>query len=638
MRLKSVHVQKFRNVLDAQSFELDPQVTALVGKNESGKTAILEAIYRINPVHAAAFDETAHYPRWRLTADRRSGTIDDIPAVRAVFELEAADLAAVEAVFGDGVLTEPTLAVERYYNKKPVYEVKVDAGQAFINVIDAVGTPLALSEMLDGDERLLGNAKKALAALLDPDSDSAWTEEDRTALVDEITRRLDGSNTAGAVGALLQARLPKMFYFSDYETLPGRINVTELSGSEAPGQSQEQTARALLKLAYTDVSALTDEDFEERTAELEAVSNELTRHVFKYWKQNEDLSIQIVSDKVTEPTGYNGQSAVVRYLDVRVRDARHGFTNNFDQRSNGFKWFFSFLAAFSEFQDYEHGVVVLLDEPALTLHGRAQADFLRYIEEELSASTQVIYTTHSPFMVDASQLQRARIVEDKGADVGSVVSKEALTVGEDSLFPLQAALGYDIAQNLFVGPDNLVLEGTSDYTYLRVISDHLVSEGRTGLDARWRLLPAGSASNIPTFVALIGKALDVTILVDGSTRSGVQKLTNMVDAGLLTKKRILLTDQFCTVQGSDIEDLFSVGDYLTLYNGAFGTTLKVGDLNGTDRIISRISRHIGRDFNEHGRPADFLLRNSDKLVGKFSKTTVDNFEALFTAINGTLTP
>jgi predicted ATP-dependent endonuclease of OLD family len=117
-------------------------------------------------------------------------------------------------------------------------------------------------------------------------------------------------------------------------------------------------------------------------------------------------------------------------------------------------------------------VVVLLDEPALTLHARAQQDFLRFINERLSPKHQVIYTTHSPFMVETGHLERARIVEDKGPDRGAEVTTEVLATDRDSLFPLQAALGYDIAQNLFVGPNNLLVEGTSDFTYLTLISDH----------------------------------------------------------------------------------------------------------------------------------------------------------------------
>src|SRR5665811_2632545 len=133
--------------------------------------------------------------------------------------------------------------------------------------------------------------------------------------------------------------------------------------------------------------------------------------------------VSLEVDKVTEPASshHGGQTAVARYLDVRVRDSKHGFTGNFGQRSSGFQWFFSFLAAFSEFENHEHGVIVLLDEPALNLHGRAQADFLRFINERLAAKSQVVYTTHSPFMVEPSKLERVRIVEDKSGREGASV-------------------------------------------------------------------------------------------------------------------------------------------------------------------------------------------------------------------------
>jgi predicted ATPase len=635
MKLSSVHVKNFRSIADSTEVAIDPEVTALVGRNESGKTAFLEALYRINPAQDALFNESAHYPRWRLIADRRAGTINAVPALMATFTIDEDDRMSVVSLLGEGVLEGDLLTISRDYTNTASFSVTVNPRRALQNVFADIETSVALQSILEGDAALLGNAAKALKAAV-PSEDEEWTATERDAVVVEIERRTKGQNTQGAVASILRARPPKMFYFADYQTLPGRINVTELAGNETPGQSDTQTARALLKLAYTDVESLTDEDFEERTAELEAVSNDLTKRVLSYWRQNDDLSIQINADKVTTQNTYNGQSAVVRYLDVRVRDARHGFTNNFDQRSNGFKWFFSFLAAFSEFENYEHGVVVLLDEPALTLHGKAQADFLDYIDGDLSKIAQVVYTTHSPFLVDAARLDRVRIVEDKGGQVGSVVSSEALSVGEDSLFPLQAALGYDIAQNLFIGRDNLVLEGTSDFTYLVVMSDHLISLGRVGLDPRWRLLPAGSASNIPAFVALIGRSLDVTVVIDGSTKASVQRLQALGERGLLAKKRLLLTDEYTTVQGSDIEDLFSVGDYLTMYNGAFGGSIKAADLNGKDRIVARLSRYLESDFTAHGRPADYLLRNRDRVVPKFSATTLSNFEKLFVAVNATL--
>lgn len=118
----------------------------------------------------------------------------------------------------------------------------------------------------------------------------------------------------------------------------------------------------------------------------------------------------------------------------------------------------------------------------------------------------------------------------------------------------------------------------------------------------------------------------------------MQKLGNLADRGLLSKKRILLTDAFTDgVTPSDVEDLFEVADYIKLYNAAFATKIKVGDLDGTDRIIARISRATGSPFADHGRPADVLLRQRDKLAPTLSEATVGRFEKLFEALNATLT-
>ena len=94
-------------------------------------------------------------------------------------------------------------------------------------------------------------------------------------------------------------------------------------------------------------------------------------------------------------------------------------TTNFGERSGGFVWFFSFVAAFSELRDAER-LVLLLDEPGLSLHAAGQADLLRYLDEQLAGGHpgehpgehRVVYTTHSPFMVDATRPHRVRTVED----------------------------------------------------------------------------------------------------------------------------------------------------------------------------------------------------------------------------------
>jgi predicted ATP-dependent endonuclease of OLD family len=191
----------------------------------------------------------------------------------------------------------------------------------------------------------------------------------------------------------------------------------------------------------------------------------------------------------------------------------------FDERSSGFQWFFSFLTAFSRYEYDDTPVIILLDEPALGLHAKAQKDFLRFIEERLAKRCQVIYTTHSPFMIQPDHLERARLVEDKGRETGSVTTSDVLTTDSDTLFPLQAALGYDIAQHLFIAKDNLVVEGPSDFLFMETISSHLREIGREGLDPRWSIMPLDGADVIPAFVALLGNHLDVTVVVDARRRS-----------------------------------------------------------------------------------------------------------------------
>lgn len=639
MKLLSFRIEKFRNILDSDTVTVQEDVTCLVGKNESGKTAALTALYRLKPAYGEKFVISEHYPRWLLTKDRKSGTTNSAQPISAQFELSDADIQAVEECLGCDALADRNFVYGRTYTGT-VATLNLRHHNIVRHMLDSADSSSAVRKKFAAASTAESLRDEVVAAIADfDDSDEPDVELDDLRQLSAVIEDMIGESTAWQRAvSILRERMPKFFYFSQYSVLPGRVALDEVdSGKEGPASSELQTVRALLELAGTSTESLRDDDYEERTAEMEAVSNDLTDQVFEYWTQNEQLEVKIDIDKQTiqtqHPHGGTNRQAVATYLDIRVKDKRHGFTSNFGQRSAGFQWFFSFLAAFSEFGD-DDNVIVLLDEPGLALHAKAQADFLRFIDERLAPSVQVIYTTHSPFMVETSKLDRVRVVEDKGAKLGTVISSEVLSVGNDTLFPLQAALGYDVAQSLFIGPNNLLVEGTSDFTYLTIISDHLKSLGREGLDDDWRILPTGGVNSVPAFVALIGRSLDVTVLVDSGAQ-GTQRLTNLAKEGLLGSKRLLMIGQVTGAKQADIEDLFEVGDYLTLYNRAFGTKIYKSKLQPGTRIIDRIGRTQGHDFTDHGKPADVLLRDRLKLVAKFSTETLDNFEAVIKLINAT---
>ena len=446
---------------------------------------------------------------------------------------------------------------------------------------------------------------------------------------------LNGKDFNGAAWQVVWAQVPEFFYFAEYSKLPYSLDIHRVLSEDDLSES-ETTARALLRLGGAEDDYVLNADYERRKRELENVANSLTQDVLKYWSQNKDLRVLPEITQRTEQDA-RGRHSVLDEMKVRIWDNRHSLSLPFNEHSAGFQWFFSFLAAFSEYEHKRPPVVILLDEPAVGLHARAQADFLRFIDERLAKKSQVLYSTHSPFMIQPDKLDRVRMVEDRNTEEGSTVTSDVLSRDPDTLFPLQGALGYDLVQHLFVSKNNLVVEGTSDYTYLRVLSDHLkaMDKNRATLDERWSIVPVGSADAIPTFVALLGQHLDVTVLVD-SRREGHQRLGRMAADGYLDKQRIIVIGEVIGEKLGDIEDLFDPGDYLALYNQAFGATLTAADISGSGPIVSRIARHLGVSRFDHGIPGDFLLRERDRLLPSLSAASLDRFENLFERINKTI--
>ncbi|WP_017623715.1 AAA family ATPase [Nocardiopsis chromatogenes] len=635
MKLTSFRVQRYKNVLDSTIVAVEPDVTALVGMNESGKSAMLDALYRLSPVYDDVFVERDDYPRWLWKREARKDDLSAITPIEATFELDDSDLRALRDALGEGVTTKKAVTIGRRYNGSLWIRVTVDEHRFLENILDDHPEAEALLEAHDS----VASLKAALVADREPTAavaGSERSEEDPDIVADtealtRITSLIGDEEDLGTIArAIVRKRMPRFFRFASYQNLEGRVDVASLrtKEDEQPGASSKQTARALLRLADTDIDAVTDAEFESRTAELEAVSSDLSREMSEYWSTNPELRIKVEVEPETVKA-QNGHSSVVRYLNFRVEDRKHDFTNNLSLRSSGYQWFFSFLAAFSEFEERDD-VVILLDEPALSLHAKAQQDFLRFINQRLAPVGQVIYTTHSPFMIE--QVERVRVVEDQGDDLGSVTSSDVLDVGVDSAFPLQAALGYDLSQNLFIGKRNLLVEGPSDLAYLDVISRHLRDQGREGLDERWRILPAGGASNVPTFVSLLGRKLSVTVLLDSGTEGG-GKVEAALKANKIAHKRVVLVGSVLEQKHSDIEDLFTVGDYLGLYNEAFNKKHKAGELpKHPKRLVLRLEKLDGKF--DHWRPAEVLLRNPSK-VEKLSPTTLTNFERLAKAINAT---
>ena len=605
MKLVTVRVQNYKCIEDSQEFSTK-ELTCLAGKNESGKSALLEALRRLNPVEGreeASYDELLEYPRRRF-ADQQ-GNKD--PVLTTSWELSEDDIAEVEKKLGEGAIENAIITITKGYDNQRRWTIPI-------------------------------NETEVIRHMRSNPGDEEESKQDPELLAREI----------------LAERLPKFLYFPNYGTLPGKISVNQFtSGTEDSPEETEKHRhfQALLQLAGTTVEDLQNTGrSEELVARLEVVSNSMSDKVFEYWSQNKHLQVEIRCDpaRPDDPPPYDDGEVI----QLRIRNQRHRVTTQFDARSAGFVWFFSFLVWFSRMEDiHGNNLVILLDEPGLSLHGTAQADLLRYIREELLPKYQVIYTTHSPFMIDATDLMGVRTVEDttdeRGVPRGTKVGDRALSTDKETLFPLRAAIGYEMTQSLFVGEHCLLVEGPSDLLYLQWASRLLEARGRTKLDRRWTIIPAGGISKLATFASLFaGHLLDVAIFTD-LHQGDKRQVRALQEHESLAENKVFTAQMFVDKAEADTEDLIGWTLYRKIVNRCFN--LKKGQKlpkaqpgDGSRRVIEAVEEHFrtvateGDEFN-HLSPAIHLLEHESKFRNHCGiDATLDGFEKLFRAVNGVL--
>ena len=627
MLLKKVSIHKYKSFLTEQSYEVEPQITRIVGKNESGKTALLEALAKSNYFEDNTefrFNKDLDYPRSELIKVRN----ENPPALTCEYELSDEDISCVETAFAKGIIPRKNFCVTSFYdNTSKASGVEIDFTVFKDWLISFFGV---------GDQgKQLIRAADSFSSL-----ESVVSENAELPAMEQIQAQLGEIKTGAGdfenrlegyiYNTYLSPEIPKLWYFSDYFSLPCRINLDDFSaGQPTNNLSREEVkiANALFELSGLRVSDIQNEsNFEAFKAQLEATSNSITDDMFEYWTTNQNLEIRFEIEHA--PNG-------VRYLNIRIYNSKHRVTLPLKNRSKGFLWFFSFLVWFSKIQgDKKSKYILLLDEPGLSLHASAQNDLLRFIDEKLAPEYQVIYTTHSPFMIDSLKLNEVRTVYDtQNPKIGSVVSDAVEEKDSDTLFPLQAALGYTIAQNLYVSPKNLLVEGISDLVYLNHFSTILKDMGKEGLSEDITIVPVGGADKIATFISLMrGNELSTVCLLDTFTDQAAQaRLKRMVEQKIIADKKILYYHSIMGQAYADIEDLFDKEEYLVLFNGAFGKSVQISELDTNKPIMSQLKRLNGNKTFNHYSPANYMAKNIGSLV--FSDETMGRFEKLFAMVN-----
>ncbi|WP_394426882.1 AAA family ATPase [Streptomyces sp. SGAir0957] len=657
MLVTEVEIKSFRNITDAQTMAVDPEVTALIGKNESGKTTILKALHRLNPANSVDpdFHLTTDYPRRHLAPDRKRKNLTTIAPVSATFSLEDHDFDDLQGQFGIRPPEGTVIKAQRRYDNSFKVQLCCSLDDVLRHVLDDLDV-----DHQEDRQVLQGHATLADTIAAAKARSKTVSEEKKTARAKALTKagaelgkyRIYVEDTLDdADRDALAELLPKFFYFSTYELLPGECDLHTLTERARAKywQKGDETMISLLRLAGEGPEDFLDEDYDSRKAELQAASLSLSDQVFRYWKQNNALTVDFDTDLIRIPVPEGQPEVHHRMLKIQLRDDRHGgVVTNFSTRSTGFQWFFSFLAAFSAYADQDERVVVLLDEPGTSLHGEAQGDFLRYVFDELGPHQQVLYTTHSQHMIDPTRYESMRAVHDQATRenpaLGVVITPVSLSADPKTILPIEAALGYSVSQHLFLGSGPLLaVEGSSDFVFLMRMSDYLISKGRSGLDPRLSIIPVGGIGNMPAFIAVMGRRLDARALLDGAETAKVSsKVYSAAETVGISKDHITVIGQMEGMpETADIEDLFTVKDYLWLYNKATSSSLSETDLVTTDRptaILMRLRSTRQKQGQpptfDHVGPAHELTRHRQAFFDQVDDVTLDHFEDAFKRVSG----
>jgi predicted ATPase len=652
MRLKSVRVTNFRSVKDSTKFSVEPDVTCLVGKNESGKTALLQAMALLNPLDVGSVRKLSDldYPRHekrRLQKQTESGR--PVEAVETIWILETSDKDALRGLVGPVADDVSEISGTLKYDEQHYYSpLGIDVALVIKHLLESHDLP---TEERDGlaDSGSIAVLTQRLSALEDP-------SQRQKNLLSFVQENFGDKTVEAAARNLLHRRRPKLAYFGDYSRMPGRLSLTDYKQRMAQKtlRDGDQIFEALLAMTGQSAEDLESIDqFEELRAELEAISNDITGQIFEYWHQNRHLSVDFDCRQGMPNDEAPFNTGVV--LHTRIKNTRHGVTTSFDDRSAGFVWFFSFLVWFGQVKE-RHGdnVILLLDEPGLSLHAKAQYDLLRYFDEKLAPHHQVIYSTHSPFMIDAAKLMRARTVEDvfvdggetdphaRGQDLGTKVGSDVLSTDRDTVFPLQACLGYEITQSLFVGKHCLLVEGPSDVLFLQWFSEQLRSQGRPHLDPRWTITPCGGLDKVSAFMSLFGgNGLDIAVLTDFK-RGDKRKVEKLRDDKLLAGGRVITAERYVDQEEADTEDIIGTKLYADLINAMYGLKGKSAFSPDAGERVVKLAEEFCRmlppeaaDFS-HYAPAEYLMRNGLPEGASDFKAAMDRFERLFAEVNSLL--
>lgn len=559
MKLLKVKIKNFLSLKEEQTLKLNNGITSLIGLNEAGKTSILKAIIKLNGEKIKKEEKNK-----KLKSNESSITGyfsiggDEIKNINKgldpLIQLDESKKYAIEVFVDD----EDGVGYNLLYLDEEKKYVSMDS--TFLNILNGeIVKNISINDSLEHKKETYQETIEYLEELIKMDS----ANTDELSQIKEIAEYLNENKWTESIPEY------EFISFSAFrDVLKSKYTIDEVK--------KEQKVLNILKIAGIDIEQIDKDITENNVFSIQDVENEYAeiattkfKEIFKQVDDNFKLRIKI--DSATRSIYFSTQDKTTDNVSIPI-----------DDRSEGFKWYLSiYLTLYNYIENNDtHNKILLLDEPNLYLHAEAQMDLLERVFKKEFKNIQIIYTTHSPYMIDSANTNSIKIIEkETQTNIYNSAREYALARKDmndvDALTPVMTALHLNIANELIVNSNNniIIVEGIQD---LYVLKSMIYKLNYTGKFKNIKIIPCfGSEKVTFMFGYLYGLGYKTYILVDNDKagRKTINEITNREPDNFL--KNYLFTYSLSFESKSDniqkkiqdvlLENLISKNDWSNIF-------------------------------------------------------------------------
>lgn len=565
MKIKKFRIQNFKSINDSGYCTFASDLTILVGKNESGKTATLEALKYFNkdvqraPEDAFPIDGSGKEPQVEVCFSLERSEIEQIQgasgvklADKAIGYIMKEGLTAIKDSRGRYHLSED--CIKELFNDHaddlPIEHIK-SAKEKLHQLLNVPHFPSidyeSSNENIQKQSRaFIRIVKTSLPSVKDEQTQMEVVQAIRVIVKESVQlteprpqqskEEAPSEQTMNSVAFFVERfveRLPNFIFFTEFsDILPFEVPVAELKNNQAV-------------LDFAKVSGL-DLDYFIETRDVQKRINFLNRHsmrisgnFLKYWNQ----------DKIELVVKSEGDSLLFGVLE-------QGKTDFFkiEQRSKGFQWFLSFYLRINAQRSDSN--IIIIDEPGTYLHANTQKEILKVLEKEAGGDTQVIFSTHCPYLIDPQRLDRVRLVL-KDQQIGTVITDDIHSyANEESMVPVMTAMdGGKTNAAPLSGKQNVIVGTVHDFYFWKAMKKYI--KNLDHLDDI-NLLPATDDDQVQQLISMM-------IAYDQDFQLLLNHNNNGWKVGQQLKEKFGFGDEKITFVSEKLgfftEDLFALEDF-----------------------------------------------------------------------------